>query len=537
MYCTNCGSAQSDTARFCGRCGSQMDNQGWQAPTAQSPPTAATPQVPIEYPPPAAYQQPLQPAFTPPQPAGLGYTQPPQAPSAPDRVSSPVLRHHRLIAAAAVLVVGGLAVAGWRVHWPPALFGSTAPPALTWSSAQAPLPANATRTSKQYSALNDVACPSAGSCVAVGLYDSGDSANTGNGLIETLSDGIWTPATAPSNVPGASQVSFLNLDGVACPSMASCVAVGGYWDHQGIQRPLIETHSGSRWVPARGALPGDGDQSKPAFISEVACPAPGSCVATGWYTDSNGDIQGLIETLSTGSWSASTAPLPGDAQPRPLPSQGLPPTDLVVVRCAAMGDCVATGNYTDSKGGMQPLIETLSQGNWTAGKATLPSDAAAPNPNAFLWAIACQAPGSCVAGGHYNTRGGQSRDLVATQSGGTWTPAVAPLPADAAASQKWSANQLTGLTAAACQAVGTCMEAGTYIAGNGALEGVIVWLSGGAWTSARAPLPAGAAGADQFAFFDSAACPTTGACFAVGGYKAADGSTEPMLETGAPRHG
>jgi hypothetical protein len=38
MYRTKCGAAQSDTARFCGRCGSQMDdaNRDGQAPPEQS---------------------------------------------------------------------------------------------------------------------------------------------------------------------------------------------------------------------------------------------------------------------------------------------------------------------------------------------------------------------------------------------------------------------------------------------------------------------------------------------------------------------
>jgi len=587
MYCTHCGAAQSDTARFCGRCGSQMDeaNRDPQAPPEQAPPAAAARQPPapasesappartsywasravppVEYPPPAtpsypppqpaapAYTPPQPvPAYTPPQPAVPAYTPPqpvpaytppqpaaPAAPAAPDG-GSPLLRHHRAIAAAAVIVLGGLAVVGWRVHWPPALFGSAAPPALTWTPAQAALPADATRTASQDASLNDVACPGAGSCVAVGFYDSGSSANVGRGLIETLSGGVWTPSAVPATVPGATQVTFVDLDGVACPSMGTCVAVGSYYDRQNIERPLTETRSGSTWIPARLGLPGDADQNKAAFLSEVACPAPGSCVAIGWYIDSNNDVEGLIETLSGGTWTAFRAPVPDDASVHPFPANGgLPPTALIVVRCATVGDCVATGDYTDLSGGMQPLIDTLSDGTWTADRGPVPGNAAAPNPYAFLWAVACQAPGSCVAGGHYNTRGGQSRDLVATQSGGTWIPAATPLPPDAAATQQWSSSEITGLTAMTCQAVGTCLAGGSYIVRNGTLEGVLDAQSGGTWTAVRAPLPAGAAVAKQFVFFDSAACPTSGSCFFVGGYKAADGSTQTLIETGAPKSG
>src|SRR5262249_26824542 len=264
MYCTHCGSAQSDTARFCGRCGSQMDNSGWQAPAAPSPPTAPPPPPPIQYPPPPSFHPPPRPSPPPPPrpspppspppphpaaPVSPPPGQPPAPPArvpppppwqpaaspdrvsppppwqpadAPDRMSLPP-RHYTVIAAAAVVLLGGLAMAGWRVHWPQALFGSATPPALTWSAAQAPLPADALRTAAQNAALNDVACPGDGSCVAVGLYYTGKNADHSRGLIETLSNGAWTPTAAPSNVPGADQITYVDLGGVACPSLATCV--------------------------------------------------------------------------------------------------------------------------------------------------------------------------------------------------------------------------------------------------------------------------------------------------------------------------
>jgi len=258
-------------------------------------------------------------------------------------------------------------------------------------------------------------------------------------------------------------------------------------------------------------------------------------VATGWYTDRDGNNQGLIETLANGTWTARRAPLPGDARPRPIPSRGLPTTNLLVVRCTAVGSCVATGNYADRNGPSQGLIETLSDGTWTADRAPLPADAAT-DPVAYLWAIACPAPGSCLAAGHYTSRSGQGRDPVVTLSGGTWMPTAAPLPADAAASQKWDPSDTTGLTAVGCRAPGNCVAAGSYFGRNGALQGVIDQLSGGSWTAARAALPAGAAEAKQYVFFDSAACPNAGTCFLVGGYQAQNGGIQPLIETGSPRH-
>ena len=90
-----------------------------------------------------------------------------------------------------------------------------------------------------------------------------------------------------------------------------------------------------------------------------------------------------------------------------------------------------------------------------------------------------------------------------------------------------------GLTSTACRAAGACVAAGNYAARNGGIEGVIDTLSGGSWTAARARLPAGAATAAQYVFFNSAACPAAGHCVAVGGYKLRNGGTVGMIDTAA----
>lgn len=435
-----------------------------------------------------------------------------------------------------VVVVAAVAVTGWRVHWPAVLFGSAAPPPpLAWSAARAPLPADATKTASEDAFFNDVACPGINSCVAVGLYESGTDAATVHGLIETLSGGTWTPAVAPGTLPGAGQATYVTLDGIACQSMAECVAVGVYVDAHGNARPLAETRSGGSWKSSGPPLPPDADPSKTMLLNEVACPSAGTCVAGGWYTDQNGDSQGLIETLADGKWTAARAPVPLDAGPHKVSSSTLS-TDLVAVRCPAAGTCVATGNYTDFGGATEAMIDTLADGTWTSVRAPLPPDAGA-DPVAFLWGLTCQAPGSCLAAGHYNDRKGQSRDLVATLSGGVWTPTATPLPADATASQKWNLGAATGLTAVACQSAGACAAEGSYFARGGRFEGVIASLSGGTWTAVRAPLPAGAAAASQVIFFSSTVCPAPGSCFAVGAYKAANGSTQGLIETAAPARG
>ncbi|WP_300609882.1 zinc ribbon domain-containing protein [Trebonia sp.] len=524
----------------------------WGQPQQQQP--AAAPSYEPPSPPPAASpywaanEQPRfdSPAYQPTvgyqPPAGQGYPQPPPAgpgyapPAGPGYVPPQRRRRGatRVVAtvAAVVVVLAVLAVAGWKEHFPSALFGGSAPKPLTWSAAKPPLPADASTSSGQTAFLNDIACSSVASCLSVGYYQS--TGSDSDGLTETLSAGSWAPAVG-AGVPGASGDTYVYLEGLSCPSQGSCVAAGSYFDSQNIQKPVIETLSGTTWTATRPPLPGDANKDKNALLAGVACPAAGICVAAGWYTDSSGDTRAMLDTLSGGTWTSAAAPLPAGAVPGPQTSSSVP-TALFVVKCPAVGSCEAVGDYADGGGGYQGLIETLSGGTWTATTAPLPAGAAAA-PVSYLWAVTCTAPGTCVAVGNYTSRSGQNTDLIETLSGGTWNPVAAGLPAGAAASQKFSPDAVTGLTAVACRTAGACVAAGSYTARGGAVVGVIDTQSGGTWTAARAPLPAGAATAKQYVFFDSAVCPASGYCIAVGGYNASNGSTQPLIETGAAASG
>jgi DNA (cytosine-5)-methyltransferase 1 len=63
-----------------------------------------------------------------------------------------------------------------------------------------------------------------------------------------------------------------------------------------------------------------------------------------------------------------------------------------------------------------------------------------------------------------------------------------------------------------------------YLPDSGAGNGAIDTLSGGTWTPAKAPLPHGAATTVQPGYLNRIACPALGNCVAVGGYTRQDGS-------------
>ena len=227
-------------------------------------------------------------------------------------------------AVVAVVVLVALLLAG--------IGSSPAVAAPTWNPVEAPIPPNAgsTNASGSFDPFNAVACPVAGSCVAVG--SDGDQA-----LIDTLSGGTWsfTPAPLPADGGGDAY-----LHSLSCPALGSCMAVGTYIGQGGFQG-LIETLSDGIWTPTTMPAPANSVfPSEPnATGGEVSCPAVGSCVAIWGYEDTTGNLGNVIETLSDGTWTPLEAPLPANENPEYRQS------DLTDLTCPAPGSCVAVGTY------------------------------------------------------------------------------------------------------------------------------------------------------------------------------------------------
>ena len=86
-----------------------------------------------------------------------------------------------------------------------------------------------------------------------------------------------------------------------------------------------------------------------------------------------GFIEMLIDTLSAGIWNTISAPDPSNANNAPMPS-----TALFGVSCALTTTCVVVGRYLTTRVGGDAgagLIDTFSDGRWSAAEAPLPADA------------------------------------------------------------------------------------------------------------------------------------------------------------------
>jgi hypothetical protein len=376
-----------------------------------------------------------------------------------------------------------------------------------------------------------LSCPTVGSCAAVGYYS--DSSGHPQGLLENLSSGTWTPTTAPTTglSPAAGTDPGVYIESLSCPTTGSCVATGTYNDSSGHGQGLIETLSSGTWTPTTAPLNdlNPGARNNPqTYLNAVSCPGAGSCVATGYYTDSSNNGEGLIETLSSGTWTSTTVPISGLS-----PAAGTDPgVYMDALSCPSVGSCVATGYYTDPSGNQQGLFESLSSGTWTS--TTVPMSGLSPtagtDPGVYLDAMSCPATGSCVAVGNYTDSSGNQQGLIESLSSGTWTSATAPI---SGLSPTAGTDPQMYLEHTSCPTTGSCVAVGHYTDSSGNQQGLIETLSSGTWTSATAPVNdlSPAAGTNPRIYFDALSCPATGSCVAVGYYTDSSGNQQGLIET------
>jgi hypothetical protein len=134
-----------------------------------------------------------------------------------------------------------------------------AQPALagSWRQQDVALPPGAT------SVLNGVACASPDTCMAVGsFHDSGGT----HLLAESRSGSTWT--TVPIQDPGGAQ-----LNAISCTSTTACTAVGSSGSGAGT---LAERWDGNQWtIQATQNPPG----ATSSVLTDVSCTSPTACRA------------------------------------------------------------------------------------------------------------------------------------------------------------------------------------------------------------------------------------------------------------------
>ena len=280
-------------------------------------------------------------------------------------------------------------------------------------------PANA--SGNPDASLGSVSCRSAGDCTAVGVYTN--TSGTQEAMVATETDGKWGRGAALGLPPGASATrAASDLHGVSCASDGTCVAVGSYSDSSGGASAMVATEAGGRWGRAAAlSLPANAGTGSgaTATLFSVSCIATGSCTAVGLYSVTPHDRVAMVATEAGDKWSPAVA------------FDSLPPgaagtwSSLFGVWCTSAGNCAADGSFIGSTGSEEAMVAAETGGKWAkATELSLPKGANAQYSNAELESVSCTSSGNCAGFGVYSTTASYSRDMVAAETNGKWSPAT-----------------------------------------------------------------------------------------------------------------
>jgi hypothetical protein len=371
-------------------------------------------------------------------------------------------------------------------------------------------------------AAPSVACTEPGDCVAVGHYMKEGGSEAAMVVAET--NGVWATASEIELPANAASDPHALLASVVCPAAGSCVARGEYTDEAGDREAMVAEETDTVWGTARDVeLPANAESDSRSSLGAVACSAAGSCVGIGEYRDgSTGTQEAMVVTETGGKWAqASQIALPASAASKPESA-------LDAVVCVAAQQCVAVGGYTDGAGGREALVVEQAGGVWgSASEIQAPSNSAANPAVGFVpTSIACAAPGSCVVSVKYTDNSDGREAMVAAQVDGAWGPALEiPPPANAAGNPEATLYP-------ACTASGACVLVGAYTDAEADRETMVVDGARGSWGEASELMSPANAASNPGIIVGEVQCPAVGSCVAFGQYTSHAGVSHDMEVTG-----
>jgi len=332
----------------------------------------------------------------------------------------------------------------------------------------------------------------------------------------------WTAAatTAPTGPDTPGPNPNATWSSVSCVTAVFC-AGAGYYSGTSSDLPLLGVEIDGTWTTQEAPVPSNAVSPPPSRLSSISCAAVGACVAVGFYEAPGGRQHGVIETLSGGDWTPLDAPVPTDAA-----TGGGFGSLLQTVDCTTARACVAVGGYrgTSGSGGQFGLLDTETNGVWSAQAAPQPS-AAATSQQVSLSDVSCSTLGPCAATGQYRLGGFPPHTttfLLEQSASGVWSAEDTPLPPDPATGTA-AFNEINAVScAASCEAVGQ-----VGLASN-AFVGLLEQLANGSWTPSVAPVPSNAGGN---AGLNGVSCTFDGYCNAVGSYNDQSGGGQPLIDT------
>ena len=301
--------------------------------------------------------------------------------------------------------------------------------------------------------LSSVSCPSKSICFAVGDYVD---ANKHFGIMAAKQqDGSWFQAVDIPQPKDSSATPDPDLSGISCSSTSDCWAVGSYTDSTFAQQSMATHFNGTTWSRAK-KITAPADSSGTSLLAAVACPSSASCVAVGNYLEQFHGRVAMSTTLVGGTWSQEkAAKLPKDAT-------DVSPSKFTSVSCVSTTTCWAVGSYLNSRPANAPIAAEWSAGAFKRAVATAyPNDANLTSVPAILTSISCSGSAGCLAAGTYQDGPATGEGFTIVLHGTTWSQTARKLvlPFDHAVEPNLSAVNV------GCAPSLSCIVSGRYTSG------------------------------------------------------------------------
>lgn len=324
-----------------------------------------------------------------------------------------------VVAGTEVTVNSFRAVAAVRVH------GS-------WSRMRTPPGLTALTGPAGGSGIDALSCSTAGTCVVVGNYWTGPASKEYmpfRPFAVTERAGRWTSAEP---VPGLVAFHAQNISAIACDPAGTCTAAGSFLAPNGHPQAFVVSERDGIWGKPLAITADPGVQAAGESVSAISCASPGNCTVAGIAGENSGPRTPLpfVVTERSGTWGRA-AFLPGaPAVHVPFGDSGF--TEIAGLACSAPDRCDLAGYASSISSGEHDNVDASAvfvsrevNGRWTPA-ATIPGlfrlRHGAP---AVVNSLSCAAAGDCAAGGYYARPDASEHAWLATETRGTWDPAMA----------------------------------------------------------------------------------------------------------------
>jgi hypothetical protein len=256
-----------------------------------------------------------------------------------------------------------------------------------------------------FSALNDVACPTAKLCLVIG--DAGSAKVFHETAFAWRNGTTWQRIKVPQ--PRGARSS--ELAALACADAAHCLAIGDYKNASGRFLPFADLwHSGHWRVITIPAIRGQRETD----VQGISCPTATKCIAVGNTVD---NTKGQFFHAFTDVWNG------GKWHPAPIRRS---PSVLISASCPTAQRCFASGyTYPSIRSYAHQLIEAWNGKTWTIQHPAQTAGLGGSIQHvSCVTSVLCEAAGAAFSPGVQNS----SEAITEVWNGSNWKGQVTPNP-------------------------------------------------------------------------------------------------------------